>query len=222
MRFTKPAGAQLVALVVALCLVAGVVGWRIGRGFPPGRDAPEVAFMFDMIGHHEQAIAMSQIELANGTDPDVQVFAEEIIRFQSYEIGLMERFLAERGHTRYDAPGLAMAWMDDPVPRDSMPGMASGVEMDGLRSAGEDTDAWFVALMVDHHAGGVAMLAAVLEHTDGDLRDLVERMRTAQESEIAELLRAAERGGHDVPPDGVTWEVYGIEGSHGHDDDGGP
>ena len=139
MTFTRPTGRQLVALVVALCFFAGAVGWRIGRGFPPGKDSSVVGFLYDMISHHEQAVAMSQIELANGTDPNVRVFADEIMRFQSYGIGLMERFLEEWGHSRYDAPEFAMQWMDDPVPRDSMPGMARTRWTDSDRPARMDT-----------------------------------------------------------------------------------
>ncbi len=217
MRFSRPTATQLVALVVALCALAGIVGWRVGRGFPPGAGSAEVGFLHDMISHHEQAIAMSQLELANGTERGVQVFADEILRFQAYEIGLMERMLEEWGHTRYDAPDEAMGWMGDPVARDAMPGLASEQEMASLRDAGDDTDAWFVALMVDHHAGGVAMIDGVLDDASGDLGALAERMRKAQASEIGELLAAAERAGLTVPPDGVTWDVYGTDGGHGHD-----
>ena len=102
MRLSAPTRLQLVALVVVLCVLAGIIGWRVGRGFPPGKDSAEVGFLYDMISHHEQAISMAQVELAGGTDVRVRVFADEIMRFQSYEIGLMERFLEEWGHTRYE------------------------------------------------------------------------------------------------------------------------
>jgi uncharacterized protein (DUF305 family) len=198
-RFSRPTTPQLVALVVALCLLAGIVGWRVGRGFPPSSGSPEVGFLHDMISHHEQAIVMSQIELANGTERGVRVFADEIMRFQSYEIGLMERFLEEWGHSRYDVPEDAMAWMGHAVPRDEMPGLASERELQSMRDADDGTDAWFVALMVDHHAGGVAMIDGVLDHASGDLLQLAQRMRKAQQSEIGELLAAAERAGLDLP-----------------------
>ena len=212
MRLSRPTTPQLVALVVALCLLAGIVGWRVGRGFPPSSGSPEVGFLYDMISHHEQAIVMSQIELANGTERGVRVFADEIMRFQSYEIGLLERFLEEWGHSRYDVPDEAMAWMGHAVPRDEMPGLASKRELQSLRDAGDDTDAWFVALMVDHHAGGVAMIDGVLDHASGDLLELAQRMRKAQQSEIGELLAAGERAGLDVPPDGATWDVVSATG----------
>ena len=63
--------------------------WVEGR--PPGEASADVGFLRDMRTHHENAINLAQIELVSGGEPAVQVFAEEIIRFQSYEIGLMDR-----------------------------------------------------------------------------------------------------------------------------------
>ena len=192
-----PTGKTLVALVVALCFLSGVIGWRFGEGTRASAGDARVEFLHAMIGHHEQAVAMSQIELFEGRERDIQVFAEEILRFQAYELGLMERFLIELGHRRGD------------VEHRHMPGMATEDEMDRLRAAGDDTDAWFVALMVDHHAAGVAMAETVAtDRADDGLGGLAARMAIAQRAEIAELLRAADRLGLDVPPAGVTWDVY--------------
>lgn len=193
-----PTGKTLVALVLALCFLAGTIGWRIGQGFPPGRDDERVEFLYGMIAHHEQAVAMARIELLKGSDQRVKILAEEILRFQAYEIGLMERHLIEWRHSRYDAPD-----------HTGMPGLASDAEMDGLLRSEDDTDAWFVALMVDHHAAGVAMANEVATgRGEGGVGGLAARMAIAQRSEIGELLRAADRGRLDVPPDGVTWDVY--------------
>ena len=213
--WTRPTRVQRVALVVAVCFLVGVVGWMVGRG----RDAPagsaSVGFLFDMISHHEQAIAMSQIEMFDGEVRDVQVFADEIVRFQSYEIGLMEGHLARLGHTRYEVPDEAMGWMGEPVARDSMPGLASEAEMDVLREA-DAPDAAFITLMIDHHAGGVAMAeAAAREAGDGAVRELAERMARVQRAEIGELLQAAKRAGLTVPAEGLTWDVYGAGDEHG-------
>lgn len=213
MKLRPPTGWTLVALVVAIAFLSGTIGWRVGQTEPrPATGSAQIGFLYDMIDHHAQAIHMSAIELAEGADRSVKVFAEEIHRFQSYETGLMERLLDERGHSRYDVPEQAMGWMGDPVARDEMPGLASVAEIDGLQHAGGDTDAWFVALMVDHHAAGVQMAEAAAEKTsDGDVRRIALQMAKAQRSEIDELLRAADRAGLDVPPPGVTWDVYGGE-----------
>jgi uncharacterized protein (DUF305 family) len=209
MQFGRPTTAQLLALVVAVAFVSGVVGWRLAQPVHPSKGSADVGFLYDMIDHHTQAIAMASIELADGTSTDVKSFADEIHRFQSYEIGLMERLLAEQGYTRYEAPTEAMAWMGHHgMARDEMPGLASEAEMKGLRAAGDDTDAWFIALMIDHHAGGADMADAAAHAAKNDVvRALAERMAKVQRQEIDELVSAAERAHLTIPPPGVSWDV---------------
>ena len=59
------------ALVVALCFVAGVVGYWIGN--PADDDdsfnAVDVGFLADMSAHHNGAIAMSFELMGRGDDP---------------------------------------------------------------------------------------------------------------------------------------------------------
>ena len=217
-RFRPPTRAQLIGIVLALCFVSGVIGWRIGQGSEAHRGSADVGFLFDMISHHEQAIIMSSIELFDGDVRDVKTFAEEIHRFQSYEIGLMERHLDRLGFTRYEAPETAMRWMGDGVPREEMPGLASPSEMESLRTT-DDVDEWFITLMVDHHAAGAAMADAAAARADDDqVRELATRMAKIQRGEIAELLGAAERAGLRVPVAGATWDVYGSDAEHGGHD----
>jgi uncharacterized protein (DUF305 family) len=202
---------RLIALGVAIAFLAGVIGWRIAQPDHPSEDSADIGFLHDMTTHHEQAIYLSSIELQRGVTPEMQVFAEEIHRWQSYEIGLMERFLDELGSSRYAAPDTAMAWMGHhDMPRDEMPGLATDEEIDGmLAAAGDDVDEWFVGLMVDHHAAGADMAdAAAAEVDDDEVRELAERMAHVQRQEIGELLAAAERIGLDVPRPGVIWNVY--------------
>ena len=210
-RPSAPTGWNLVALAVAVAFLAGVVGWRIAQPAHPSSASADVGFLYDMIEHHQQAITMAAIELANGSSTDVRTFAEEIHRVQSYEIGLMERLLIEQGRTRYDAPRYAMEWMGHQgMKRDAMPGLASTNEMASLqRARGADADAAFLALMVDHHAGGADMARAAASKADNDaVRELAARMAKVQQQEIGELLGAAERADLTVPPPGVTWDVY--------------
>lgn len=210
LRPEPPTGITLAALVVALCFLAGAVGWSLAADRPPGRGSVDVGFLYDMIAHHEQAIELAQIELFDGVTRDVLQFAEEILRFQSYEIGLMDQMLEAWGHAREEAPATAMAWMGHPTPVAEMPGMATADELERLRAAqGSDTDAVFLALMADHHAGGVAMAAAAAaDAADEEVRDLASRIARTQRFEIEELVAAAVRAGLDRTPDGVEVSLY--------------
>lgn len=91
--------------------------------------------------------------------------------------------------------------------------------MERLRSAGPETDAVFVALIIDHHAAGVEMAeAAMADADDADVRELAGRIARTQTLEIAEMTAAAERLGLDASPDGVTFDVYGEPSDTAHHD----
>jgi uncharacterized protein (DUF305 family) len=188
-------------VVVALCALSGTVGFVLGAGRPPGRGSADVGFLLDMSVHHEQGTALANLELIHGGSEDVQVYAREVLRDQSYDIGLMQFQLEEWGYTREDAGPRAMAWMSMSLPLAEMPGMATEADLDLLRAArGRDADALFLRLMEDHHRGAVHMASYAAEHADDeDVRRLAARIARNQELEIEELQAAATRTGLAVP-----------------------
>jgi uncharacterized protein (DUF305 family) len=204
-RSRGPAWWQVVALVVALCLLAGIVGWRIGDSEPsvPARDSVDVGFMYDMTAHHQQAIAMALIYLRNGDDPLLLAIAKEIVQYQSAEIGMMNTYLAQWGRDG-DRPAKAMGWMQPPVDRDEMPGLATNAQMQELQDArGFELDQLFTQLMIEHHAGGVHMAAYAAEHAgQAGTRKWAAQMDDGQRGEISEMNQWRRR--HDlnviVPP----------------------
>ncbi|HEX5614509.1 MAG TPA: DUF305 domain-containing protein [Acidimicrobiia bacterium] len=185
---TGPPLPVLVVFVAALCFVAGVIGWRIGRPGDPPADAVSVGFLDDMTYHHEQALVLSFAYLEGApTDWFLRHTAEEIVRVQSYEIGVMQERLRENGGT--GSPDIAMDWMGMPSAPAEMPGLATDAEIVALRGArGAEADELFSRLMILHHAGGIHMADDANERADdGFVRELAARMAGLQRTEVAEM-----------------------------------
>ncbi len=171
---------------------------------PPDESSADVGFLQDMLDHHEQALTLSVWELQNGTIPAAQTFAREVLQQQSWEMGQMERQLDQWGYARQDRADTAMDWMGMATAPDEMPGLASDAELKALREAeGLEADALFMALLEDHHRGGVSMAAAAAEQaSDPWVRDLAGRMARNQAIEIKEMQAARARTDLDAAPDG--------------------
>ena len=202
-RLPPPTRGQAVLLALALLYLAGSLGYVIGSrpAGHPGEGSVDAGFLYDMTTHHEQALGMSAVELGNGEDAGIAVFAREILTLQAYEIGLMDGRLAQWGLPP-ENPRRAMEWMGMPVEVGDMPGMASEAELTRLRAAkGRDADALFVTLMQEHHRGGVHMAEYAAEHArSGFVRDMAARMARNQRIGINELEQARVRAGLPVGP----------------------
>ncbi len=54
-------------------------------------------FMKQMRGHHQSAIDMAEVELANGADPEAKLLAQKIIADQKAEIEQIDAWLSKKG-----------------------------------------------------------------------------------------------------------------------------
>jgi uncharacterized protein (DUF305 family) len=150
-----------IALGVALLFLFGAVGYFVGVRATQDESTLsdiDVGFLQDMLDHHDQAVQLALLQLANGEDPTARDFAQETILTQRREIGIMERMLEEQGIARPAVPREVMSWMNMGMPLSEMPGMASPDEFEALENArGPEADRLFLELMREHHLGGTHM-----------------------------------------------------------------
>jgi uncharacterized protein (DUF305 family) len=184
-----PARWQVVALVVALCFLAGVVGWWLNEPGDESFNAVDIGFLADMQTHHNGAIDLSFEYLDRSHDGVVKHFAQEILANQSQEQAVMNGYLSRAGGPSVVNDGVSMAWMGHPVAPTAMPGMPTSAERGELRAAeGLIADDVFTRLMIRHHAGGVAMADYAAEHGDHPgVRALASSMAKVQRVEINEM-----------------------------------
>jgi uncharacterized protein (DUF305 family) len=120
----------------------------------------DTRFMSSMIGHHAQAIVMSEWASTHGADPAVRRLAERIINAQQDEIASMQRWLRSRGEPvpETDPTGMKMT-MGGHEHAMLMPGMLTEAQMRQLDQArGPEFDRLFLTFMIQHHKGAVSMV----------------------------------------------------------------
>jgi uncharacterized protein (DUF305 family) len=198
---------RALVLAAALAFLGFAVGVFVSRDQPPGEGSVDVGFYRDMTAHHEQALSLATLELANGEDATVRSYAREVLTFQSYEIGVMRQTLSDWDYPADQQSSEAMAWMDMPVAVDQMPGYLTDDQIDSLNEArGRAADSLFLELMAEHHRGGLHMAEYAAEHAGDDgVRELAARMAHNQAQEINEYRDTARRQGYDITiePSGV-------------------
>jgi uncharacterized protein (DUF305 family) len=116
--------------------------------------------MSAMIGHHAQAIVMSDWAPTHGADAAVRRLAERIINAQQDEIATMQRWLRDRGQPVPEASATGMKMkMNGHDHVMLMPGMLTKDQMRLLDQArGPEFDRLFLTFMIQHHKGAVSMV----------------------------------------------------------------
>jgi hypothetical protein len=133
----------------------------------------ELMFAQMMIPHHSQAVTMSELALANTTNPEILSLATAIRDAQAPEIAQMQSWLDES-----DYSGTHAGHMD-------MGGMLSDEELAELSAAtGSTFDRLFLKGMIAHHEGAIEMLSMIKNSTNSEVRKLYDDILTGQSAEI--------------------------------------
>lgn len=123
-------------------------------------NAADVSFMSGMIGHHAQAIVMSNWAPSHGASASVRTLAERIINAQQDEIAAMRKWLIDRHQQvpAVSAHGIMMN-MNGMHHEMAMPGMLTEAQLKELDAArGKEFDRLFLTFMIQHHRGAVTMV----------------------------------------------------------------
>jgi uncharacterized protein (DUF305 family) len=196
-------------LLLAACQTEPAPDAHAGHTQPDHVQA-DADFMTGMIGHHAQAVAMSEMARANGASEEVLAIAQQIEAAQEREIEQMTAWLRARGldeaaanhdgHTQHGlhAEQAAHAHGD-------MPGMLSSAQLERLEGAqGETFDRLFLQYMIEHHEGALVMVedlrAAEGGGREAEIAALASAIEASQAVEIEQMeAMLAERGG-SLPP----------------------
>ena len=187
---------------VAATLTLGVLLSACSTGAPSTDDRPgassaagtattsvehndaDVEFAQMMILHHQGALDMAVLAEGRAQSEPVQDLAARIQFAQQPEIDLMTSWLRTWGEQPAGADD-PMGGMDH---SDGATGMADDDQMRRLQDAGADFDRLFLEMMIDHHAGAVAMSESYRDRGQNeDALGLADAIITDQTAEIAEM-----------------------------------
>jgi uncharacterized protein (DUF305 family) len=160
-------------------------------------NATELGFLQDMIDHHEQALLLSNIYLAESPKGEAAPYAKEVLIYQKMEISQMETFLKNAKQQRGAVDRMTMEWMGMGMPVGQMEGMQPPDKIALLKAArGAEADRLFFVLMTAHHRGGISMAVAARKGTNhkkiGAFQDMIAKN---QRIEINEYNGAMKRLG---------------------------
>ena len=151
----------------------------------PAHTAADVRFMQGMIGHHRQAVEMTDLLESRTNSEGMRKLAERIEVSQIDEIRMMSDWLAARG-----AQLPAEHAHHDPAMR--MPGMLTQEEMARLAAAkGPAFDKLFLESMIRHHQGALVMVRELFATPgagqESDIHAFASDVEADQKMEIARM-----------------------------------
>lgn len=188
-RRALPAAAAVLVLAFSACgsgdnsahgsmPSGGDAAGSTSAGTAAGADA-DVVFAQMMIPHHEQAVEMASMAIANDTaSEEVKALARRIEAAQDPEIQTMRGWLRTWGAVESAGPM-----------HHGSGGMMTDEDMASLEGAtGAEFDRMWLTMMIEHHRGAVDMAQDVLATTaDADVEELATAVVESQEKEIATM-----------------------------------
>ena len=136
----------------------------------------DLMFAQMMIPHHEQAVDISYLALANTQNADVRMLAESIITHQSTEVVTMKSWL--------DAAGVSL----DDSHSMHMQGMLTDAQLAELEAAKDGAfDKLWLTGMIMHHEGALLMAKDVTDSTNTEVADFAAHVIEDQTGEIAKM-----------------------------------
>ena len=162
-------------------------------GQPAGFNADDVAFVTNMIPHHEQAIQMSALVADRSQNQEVITLADQISAAQQPEINAMRVFLVQWNENPQDGTEGGHGG------HGAMSGMVDDAAMAKLQSLkGPEFDTLWLQSMISHHQGAIEMAKAeVATGENVDVKRMAQTMIDTQQVEIGqmnEMLKGGQNG----------------------------
>jgi uncharacterized protein (DUF305 family) len=153
-------------------------------GQPAGFNADDLAFVKNMIPHHQQAIDLSAMVPERSTNPEVVAMAEQISVAQQPEINAMRVFLVQWNENPQDDTSHGSAGGHAP-----MQGMVDDATMAKLATLqGQAFDTLWLESMIGHHQGAVEMAKAEVANGENiDVKSMAQTMIDTQQTEIGQM-----------------------------------
>lgn len=149
-----------------------------------GRDF-DVAFLSQMIAHHQAAVEMAEQALKTAKDEATRTNAKNVVTAQTREIKQMTDWLKQWYDVTPSAEQQALVKKD----------------MEGMMGMPVTSDKMFYEMMIPHHQGAIDMSELVSERSQRDeVKKLAEQIIRDQKAEIASYHQALGHGGSTEEP----------------------
>jgi len=120
----------------------------------------DIRFMTHMIGHHAQAVVMSNLVPSRTSNGSIRTLAERIVNAQQDEIATMQRWLGDRRQPVPDGGKSTMKMTMNGMEHEMlMPGVLTDAQLSELgKSKNAEFDRLFLTYMIQHHRGATSMV----------------------------------------------------------------